>query len=77
MQVDDYLTLHWVIPYYFRIIEKLLVIKTEGTNQAIKSAASVAYSTLSDYYGKTKDITAPYVTTICDPRYKIKAFKWL
>jgi hypothetical protein len=58
-------------------MEKLLVIKTKGTNQAIKSTASVAYSTLSDYYGKTKDIAALYVATICDPRYKIKVFEWL
>jgi hypothetical protein len=77
MQADDYPTLHRVIPHYFRMMEKLSVIKTEGTNQAIKSAASAAYSTLSDYYGKTKDIAAPYVATICDPRYKMKAFEWL
>jgi hypothetical protein len=57
------------------MIEKLSVIKTEGTNQAIKSVASAAYSTLSDYYGKTKDIAALYVATICDPRYKMKAFE--
>jgi len=57
------------------MLEKLAVIKIEGTNQAIKSAASVAYSTLNNYYGKTKDLPALYVTTICDPRYKIKAFE--
>jgi hypothetical protein len=59
------------------MLEKLAVIKTEGTNQAIKSAASIAYSALNNYYGKTKDLPAPYVATICDPRYKMKAFEWL
>ena len=59
------------------MLEKLVVIKTEGTNQAIKSAASIAYSALNNYYGKTKDLPALYVTIICNPRYKIKAFEWL
>jgi hypothetical protein len=58
-------------PHYFRIMEKLSVIKTEGANQAIKSVASAAYSTLSGYYGKTKDIAAPYVATICNPRSRV------
>jgi hypothetical protein len=77
MQADQYPTLYKVIPYYFRMLEKLAVIKTEGTNQAIKSAASIAYSALNDYYGKTKDLPIPYVTIICNPRYKMKAFEWL
>jgi hypothetical protein len=57
------------------MLEKLAVIKTEGINQAIKSTASIAYSALNDYYSKTKDLPTPYVTTIYDPRYKMKAFK--
>jgi hypothetical protein len=75
MQADKYLILSKVIPYYFKILEKLIVIKIKGTNIAIKNAASVAYLALNKYYSKTKDLLALYIITICDFRYKIRAFE--
>jgi hypothetical protein len=75
MQANKYLTLSKAIPYYFKILEKLVIIKIKGINITIKNAANVAYLALNDYYSKTKDLLALYITTICDLKYKIKAFK--
>jgi len=59
------------------MLKKLVVIKIESTNVAIKNAASIAYLALNNYYSETKDLLALYIAIICNLRYKIKAFKWL
>jgi predicted Na+-dependent transporter len=75
MQADKYPTLSKAIFYYFKMLEKLAIIKTKSINIAIKNAANAAYLALNNYYSKTKDLLALYIIIIYNSRYKIKAFK--
>jgi len=77
MQANKYLTLSKAIPYYFKMLEKLVVVKIKGINIALNNTTSIIYLALNKYYSKTKDLLALYIIMICDLRYKIKAFKYL
>ena len=52
MQANKYLTLSKAIPYYFKMLEKLVVIKIKGTNIIIKNVANIAYLALNKYYNR-------------------------
>jgi hypothetical protein len=72
MQANKYLTLSKAIPYYFKMLEKLVVIKIKGSNIIIKNVANIAYLALNKYYNKTRNLLALYIITICDFKYKIR-----
>ena len=75
MQANKYLTFSKAILYYCRMLKKLAIVKIKSINIAIKNAANAAYLALNNYYSKIKDLLALYIITICDLKYKIKAFK--
>ena len=57
------------------MIRQLRVWKTQNTAPTLKIAAKAALKVLEDYYSKAMTTLYSSVSTVCDPRYKLKLFE--
>jgi hypothetical protein len=72
-QADHYPTCHNVIPDYLHMIGQLNVWQIQNQKNIIQKAAKAAHKVLSDYFNKSLATRHHLITTIYDPRYKLKA----
>ena len=74
MCASEYPTISAVYPMYNILMNHAEKIVSKQTSTNITSAADVAWTKLSEYYNKASE-EAHYISTILDPRWKIKYFK--
>ena len=76
-QAENYPTLRNTIPNYLHMIRQLNVWQAAVEKPTLKIAAGAAYVVLTEYFKKSMNTRHSFVSTICDPRYKLAVLAFL